>query len=178
MFTCPTAIIEEGVVLGNGTHVWHFSHIMEGAKLGVSCNIGDNVFIGRKVIIGDNVKIANGAVIPEGVVIKDYVFIGSNVSFKNVKYPRAYRKANEYTPTIVEENATIDANACIMPGITIGRDSTVGAGAVVVHNVPQSSFVVGPSADCICNREECPICSKRKQKNILRHKKYAEKNKA
>ncbi|HDY68440.1 hypothetical protein LCGC14_1222200 [marine sediment metagenome] len=173
MYTHPTAIVEEKVTLGNGTYVWSHTHIMEGARLGVSCNVGNNVFIGRKVIIGDKVKICNGANIPEGVIIKDNVFIGSNVSFKNVKYPRAYRKANGYLPTVVEENATIDANACLMPGIVIGKNSTVGAGAIVIKDVSEGGFVVSPPAECICERDTCAECQRRKQKKLKRRLKYA-----
>lgn len=176
MFISKTAIIDENVTLGEGTRIWHHTHIMDGAKLGVSCNVGDNVFIGNSVIIGDCVKIANNANIPEGVILKDNVFIGSNVSFKNVKYPRAYRKAREYVPTIVEEGATIDTNACIMPGLLIGKRSTVGAGAIVIHNVSESGFVVSPPAECICERDTCVECNKRKIRKLKRKEKYANKN--
>ena len=175
MYIHETAIIEKDVTLGNGTYVWAYSHIMEGTRTGVSCTIGDGVFIGKKVIIGDKVKIGNGANIPEGVIIKDNVFIGTNVSFKNVKYPRAYRKANGFLPTVVEDNATIDVNACVMPGIVIGKNSTIGAGAIVVRNVSEGGFVVSPPAECICNRDTCSECQKRKQKKLSRRLKYEKK---
>lgn len=171
-----TALVEKGASLGNHTYIWHYSHISKGARLGVSCIIGDGVFVGKKVIIGDKVKICNGANVPEGVIIKDNVFIGSNVSFKNVKYPRAYRKAHGFLPTVVEENATIDANACLMPGIVIGRGSTIGAGAVVVRDVPEGGFVVSPPAECICDRDTCPECQRRKQKKLNRKLKYEKQN--
>ena len=171
-YVSDTAIIEENVEIGDYTRIWNFTHVMDGAKIGVSCNIRDGVFVGTKVIIGNNVHIANGVNIPEGVIIKDNVFIGTNVSFKNVKYPRAYRKANEYVPTIVEENATIDANVCLMPGVVVGKNSTVGAGAIVVKSVPEGGFVVSPPAQCICEKETCPECEKRKQKRLLKQQKY------
>ena len=168
-YITETAIIEKGVSLGNYTRVWNYAHIMQEVSIGVSCNIGDGVFIGRKVLIGNNVKIANNANIPEGVILRDDVFIGSNVSFKNVKYPRAYRKARELLSTVVNEGATIDANAIINPGLTIGKNATVGAGAIVVNDVSENGFVVSPHAECICGREDCQECQKRKLKKLAKH---------
>lgn len=174
-YISETAIIEKGVSLGNHTRIWNFTHIMEGVRIGVSCNVGDGVFIGRKVLIGDNVKIANNVNIPEGVILRNDVFIGSNVSFKNVKYPRAYRKARELLSTIVNEGATIDANALINPGLTIGKNATVGAGAIVVNDVSEKGFVVSPHAECICGREDCQECQKRKLKHIAKKSNYIRK---
>ncbi|MCK4522406.1 MAG: N-acetyltransferase [Nanoarchaeota archaeon] len=175
MYISETAIVEKDVVLGEGTRVWNYSHVMEGSRIGVSCNIGDGVFIGRKVLIGDNVKIANNVNIPEGVIIKNNVFIGSNVSLKNVKYPKAFRKAREYVPTVIEDDVTIDVNACLMPGLVIGKGATIGAGAIVVRNVSEHGFVVSPPAECMCEKETCKECHKRKLQKIAKRLKYEQK---
>ena len=169
-------IIEDNVKIGKGTRVWEYTKIRVSAVIGDNCNIGNHVFIGEGAIIGDNVKIANGVNIYRGTIIKSNVFIGNNVSFTNVRYPRAWRKAKEFETTIVEDNVTIGANAVIMAGIKIGSDSTIGEGAVVVHNVSQGGFVVSPKAECICDREECLECSKRKEKKRIKHLKLINKH--
>lgn len=176
-FIAESAIVEEDVVIGNDTKVWHFSHLMSGVRVGINCVIGERVFVGKGVLIGDNVKIGNGSNVYAGTVIKNNVFIGNNVSFSNVKYPRAWRKAIEFLPVIVEENATIDANSVISPGVKIGRSSTVGRGAVVVNNVSEGGFVVGPVAECICDRENCVECQKRRERNLTKHLIYVSKRK-
>ena len=126
----------------------------------------------QNVIIGDNVRIANGVNIYEGTVIKDRVFLGNNVSFTNVRYPRAWRKANQFMATVIEEDATVNANAVITAGVRVGRGATVGDGAIVVNNVSDGGMVVSPKAECICEREECAECSKRKERNLRKHIKY------
>ena len=173
-FVSKKALVEEGVKIGDNTKIWHFSHLMLSAQIGEICVIGEHVLIGKKVIVGNNVHIANGVNIYEVAVIKDNVFIGNNVSFTNVLYPRAWRKAVEYLPIIVEENVTINANAVIVGGVRIGANSTVGEGAIVLHNVSSGGFVISSAAHCICNREECKECRERKDKNIKKYfKKYA-----
>ena len=176
-FIAKSAIVEEDVVISEGSYIWHFSHLMSGVRVGINCTIGERVYIGKGVLIGDNVKVCNGANIYEGTIIKNNVFIGNNVSFSNVKYPRAWRKANEFLPIIVEDNATIDANSVISRGVKIGRFSTVGRGAIVINDVPEGGFVVGPAAQCICERETCVECAKRKEKNLTKHLKYVSKRK-
>jgi len=170
-----TAIIEDGAKIGDGSKIWHFSHIMGTAVIGDNCSIGERVFIGDGVIIGDNCKIANGANIYKGAVIRNNVFIGNNVSFTNVKYPRAWRKPREFVPVIVDENVTINANAIVVGGVRIGRNSTVGEGAIVVRDVSEGGFVVSPPAQCLCDRDNCAECFKRKEKNKLRYQKNVEK---
>lgn len=168
-FIADNSIIEEDVQIGDNSKVWYFSHIMNGVKIGENCSIGERVFIGRKVLIGNNVKIGNGTNIYEGAIIKDDVFIGNNVSFTNVRYPRAWRKAREFLPVIVEEKATINANAIITGGVRIGKSSNIGDGAIVRNNVSDGGMVVSPKAECICGRDECEECSKRKQKNLKKY---------
>ncbi len=164
-FIAVSAIIETNVEIGDNTKVWYFSHLMEGSRVGRDCILGERVFLGRNVILGDNVKIGNGSNLYEGTIIRDKVFIGNNVSFTNVRYPRAWRKANQFLNTIVEEGATIGANAVITAGVRVGKNSTVGDGAIVINDVSDGGMVVSPKAECICNREECPECSKRKEKS-------------
>ena len=166
------SLLEENVQVGADTKIWYWVHIMSGTKIGQNCNIGDRVFIGKNVIIGDNVRIANGVNIYEGTVIKDRVFLGNNVSFTNVRYPRAWRKANQFMATVIEEDATVNANAVITAGVRVGRGATVGDGAIVVNNVSDGGMVVSPKAECICEREECTECSKRKERNLRKHIKY------
>ena len=166
-----TALVE-GAEIGDGTQVWHFAHISNGAKIGKNCNIGERVYVGKGVIIGNNVHVANGANIYEGAIIQNNVFIGNNVSFTNVKYPRAWRKAWGYVKTVVGENVTINANAVITGGVTIGDASTIGEGAIVVRDVSPGGFVVSPAAQCICDRKTCKECILRKERNIKRGKQH------
>lgn len=174
-FLSEHAIVEEDVVIGEGSRIWHFAHIMKGARIGVSASIGEHVFIGKGVLIGDNSKIANGTQIYEGVIIKNNVHVGNNVSFQNVKYPRAWRTATEYLATVVEDNVTIKANAVIAAGVHIGPNSTIGEGAIVIRDISEGGFVVSPAATCICERQECKECSERKKKNIIRALRHAQR---
>ena len=143
----PSAVIDEGAVIGVGTKVWHFSHIMKDAVLGEYCNIGQNVVISPDVVLGKNVKIQNNVSIYTGVVCEDDVFLGPSMVFTNVINPRsAVNRKNEYAKTIVKKGASIGANATIVCGHDIGAFAFIGAGAVVTKNVPDYALLVGNPA--------------------------------
>jgi UDP-2-acetamido-3-amino-2,3-dideoxy-glucuronate N-acetyltransferase len=143
----PTAIIDDGCNIGEGSKIWHFSHLMTGCNVGKNCNIGQNVFIASKVILGDNVKVQNNVSIYEGVICEDDVFLGPSMVFTNVINPRsALIRKNEYKQTIVRKGATIGANATIVCGNEIGEYAFVGAGAVVTRAVLPYALVMGNPA--------------------------------
>ena len=143
-FADKTSIIEEGCFIGDGTKIWHFSHIMKDAVIGTDCNIGQNVVIAAKVIIGNHVRIQNNVSVYEGVICEDDVFLGPSMVFTNVINPRsAISRKNEYMPTLVKKGATIGANATIVCGNTLGEYCFIGAGAVVTKNVPNYALIVG-----------------------------------
>jgi len=143
----PTAIIDEGAQIGQGSRIWHFCHIMKGALLGENCSIGQNVFIANGVKLGNGVKVQNNVSLFEGVTCEDDVFLGPSCVFTNVINPRsAVVRKSEYQPTRVGQGATIGANATILCGTVIGRFAFVGAGAVVTRNVPDYALVTGNPA--------------------------------
>jgi len=136
-FVHPSAVIDEGCVIGNGVKIWHFSHLMPGCTIGDYCNIGQNVFIASNVVLGKNVKVQNNVSLYEGVICEEDVFIGPSAVFTNVINPRAaVNRKSEYRTTIIRKGATIGANATIICGNEIGAYAFVGAGAVVTRNVP------------------------------------------
>lgn len=142
-----TAIIDDDVEIGEGTRIWHFSHIISGSSIGRNCNIGQNVVVGPNAIVGNNCKIQNNVSVYEGVILEDDVFCGPSMVFTNVYNPRCeFPRKNEYRKTIVRQGATIGANATIVGGVTIGRYAFVGAGAVVNRDVPDFALVVGNPA--------------------------------
>ncbi len=146
-FAHSSAVIDEGCKIGNGTRIWHFSHIMPGCIIGESCNIGQNVVVSPDVVLGKNVKIQNNVSIYTGVVCEDDVFLGPSMVFTNVINPRsAVNRKNEYARTFVRKGATIGANATIVCGIEIGEFAFIGAGAVVIRPVPAYALVVGNPA--------------------------------
>ncbi len=146
-FAHQTAIIDSGCQIGQGTRIWHFSHIMSGCTVGVDCSIGQNVVISPEVKIGNRVKIQNNVSVYTGVICEDEVFLGPSAVFTNVINPRsAVSRKSEYKPTLVQKGATIGANATIVCGVTIGRFAFVGAGAVVTKNIPDYALVVGNPA--------------------------------
>ena len=143
-FVHPSSFIDEGARVGEGTKIWHFSHIMGQAVVGRNCNIGQNVVISPGVIIGDNVKVQNNVSIYTGVTCDDDVFLGPSCVFTNVINPRsAVNRKSEYASTHVGKGATIGANATIVCGHDIGRYAFIGAGAVVTKNVPDYALIVG-----------------------------------
>jgi UDP-2-acetamido-3-amino-2,3-dideoxy-glucuronate N-acetyltransferase len=140
----PTAIIENGSMIGEGTKIWHFSHIMERAVVGKNCNIGQNVVVSPQVILGNNVKVQNNVSIYTGVVCEDDVFLGPSCVFTNVINPRSFiSRKEEFKPTLVKKGATIGANATIICGIIIGEYAMIGAGSVVTKDVPAYALIVG-----------------------------------
>jgi UDP-2-acetamido-3-amino-2,3-dideoxy-glucuronate N-acetyltransferase len=143
-FAHETAVIDEGVEIGEGTRIWHFSHIMTGSKIGANCNLGQNVVVSPDVTLGNNVKVQNNVSIYTGVICEDDVFLGPSMVFTNVVNPRsAVIRRDKYVETLVQKGATIGANATIVCGNLIGKFSFIGAGAVVVHEVPPYALVVG-----------------------------------
>ena len=146
-FAHETAVIDEGCEIGNGTKIWHFSHIMPGCKIGNNCNIGQNVVISPDVVLGDNVKVQNNVSIYTGVVCEDDVFLGPSMVFTNVINPRsAVNRRGQYSKTLVKKGASIGANATIVCGHNIGRFAFIGAGAVVTKEVLDYALVVGNPA--------------------------------
>jgi len=145
-----SASIDPECEIGEGTRIWHFSHIMTGAKLGANCNLGQNVMIGAGVKIGKNVKIQNNVSVYNGVELEDDVFCGPSMVFTNVINPRSHViRKHEYRRTLVKQGASIGANATVVCGVTLGKFSFVGAGAVVTRNVPDYALVVGVPAEQI-----------------------------
>lgn len=139
-----SAIIDKGATIGDGTRVWHFSHICGGATIGSNCSLGQNVFIGNDVEIGNNVKIQNNVSVYDAVTIEDDVFCGPSMVFTNVYNPRSHVvRKHEYRKTLVKKGATIGANATIICGITLGEYSFVGAGSVVNRDVLPYAMMVG-----------------------------------
>ncbi len=146
-FSHETAVIDDGCTIGEGTKIWHFSHIMPSSRIGQNCNIGQNVVISPEVILGNNVKVQNNVSIYTGVVCEDDVFLGPSMVFTNIVNPRsAVVRKNEYVKTMVRHGASIGANATIVCGIEIGEFAFIGAGAVVIKDVPPYALVVGNPA--------------------------------
>jgi UDP-2-acetamido-3-amino-2,3-dideoxy-glucuronate N-acetyltransferase len=143
----PTAVIDEGCIIGKGSKIWHFSHLMPGSVLGENCNIGQNVVISPEVVLGRNVKVQNNVSIYTGVVCDDDVFLGPSCVFTNVVNPRsAVNRRGQYSKTHVGRGASIGANATIVCGHDIGQFAFIGAGAVVTKTVPAYALVVGNPA--------------------------------
>lgn len=143
-FAHETAVIDQGCEIGEGTKIWHFSHIMTGCRIGMGCNIGQNVVVSPEVVLGNNVKVQNNVSIYTGVTCEDDVFLGPSMVFTNVNNPRsAVNRRGQYDKTLVKKGASIGANATIVCGHTIGRYAFIGAGTVVTKDVPDYALVVG-----------------------------------
>ena len=147
-FIHETCIIDTNVKIGNGTKIWHWSHISKKSKIGSNCTLGQNVFIGEKVSVGNNVKIQNNVSVYQGVKIEKNVFCGPSVVFTNVKYPRSNiaTPKKKYIKTIVKKGATLGANCTIVCGNVVGEYAIVGAGSVVTKKVNNYSVVAGNPA--------------------------------
>jgi len=143
-FAHETAVIDEGVEIGKGTRIWHFTHLMTGCKIGTECNLGQNVVVSPEVILGNNVKVQNNVSIYTGVICEDDVFLGPSMVFTNVVNPRsAIVRRDAFVKTVVQKGATIGANATIVCGNLIGKYAFIGAGAVVINEVLPYALVVG-----------------------------------
>jgi UDP-2-acetamido-3-amino-2,3-dideoxy-glucuronate N-acetyltransferase len=146
----PTAIIDPGAQIGAGTKIWHFCHVMPGAVIGEQCSLGQNVFVADGVVLGKNVKVQNNVSLYSGVICADDVFLGPSMVFTNVYNPRsAVNRKGEYRETWVERGVTIGANATVLCGIRIGAYAFIGAGAVVLKDVPAYALMVGNPAKAI-----------------------------
>lgn len=175
VFVHETAIVDSGCEVGHGTKIWHFSHVIKGSKIGQDCSIGQNVMIGPDVTIGNKVKIQNNVSVYPGVTLEDGVFCGPSMVFTNVYNPRSYiPRKNEIRSTLVREGSTLGANSTIVCGHTIGRFAFIGAGTVVIRDVPDYALMVGNPAQikgwiCQCGirlhfedgRAVCDVCATR-----------------
>ena len=147
-FSHESSYIDNGAVIGSGTHIWYFSHIRSNVIIGQNCHIGQNVYIDDYVHIGNNCKIQNNVSVYDGVTLEDNVFIGPSVVFTNDINPRAFIKKghDKYKPTLVKEGSTIGANATIVCGHTIGKYSLIAAGSVITKDVPDYALMAGVPA--------------------------------
>lgn len=175
-FVHESSYVDEPCQIGEGTKIWHFSHIMENCKIGNNCNIGQNVVISPDVILGNGVKVQNNVSVYTGVICEDNVFLGPSCVFTNVINPRSFiSRKDEYKTTLIKEGASIGANATIVCGNTIGKFAFVAAGAVVTKDIPDYALVMGNPARikkyvCECSEEMkwgldnifiCPNCGKK-----------------
>lgn len=146
-FKHESSYVDDGAEIGEGTKIWHFCHIMRGAKIGSNCSLGQNVNVGGKAVIGNGVKIQNNVSIYDRVEIEDDVFCGPSMVFTNVINPRAFvERKTEYKKTVLKKGCSIGANATVVCGVTIGEYALVGAGSVVTKDVPPYSLVYGNPA--------------------------------
>ena len=151
-FCHDSSFIDENVIIGENTKIWHFSHLQSGSVIGKQCSIGQNVNIANNVIIGNYVKIQNNVSVYEGVELEDYVFCGPSMVFTNVKVPRSeypQKGTSFYLKTVVKKSASIGANATILCGVTIGEYAMIGSGAVVTKDVPAYGLAIGNPARVI-----------------------------
>lgn len=143
----PSAIIDEGAQIGDGSRIWHFVHVCGGARIGKSVSLGQNVFVGNKVVIGDYCKVQNNVSVYDNVTLEEGVFCGPSMVFTNVYNPRSLiERKSQYRDTLVQQGATLGANCTIVCGVTIGAFAFVGAGAVVNKDVPAYALMVGVPA--------------------------------
>lgn len=151
-FCHKSSFVDENAVVGEGTKIWHFSHIQSGAEIGKYCTLGQNVNIGNNVKVGNGVKIQNNVSVYEGVEIEDYVFCGPSMVFTNIKVPRSefpQRGKEHYEKTLIKKSASIGANATILCGVIVGEYALIGSGAVVTKDVPPFALVVGNPAKIV-----------------------------
>lgn len=160
-FVHESSFIDEPCIIGKGTKIWHFVHIMKNSLIGENCVIGQNVFIGSNTIIGNNVKVQNNVSIYEGIICEDDTFLGPSCVFTNVNNPRSFiERKTEYKKTVVKKGASIGANATIVCGHQIGSYAFVGAGSVVTKDIPNYALVVGNPGKIVGYVCQCgePIC--------------------
>jgi len=143
----PSAIIDEGAQIGEGSRIWHFVHVCAGARIGKCVSMGQNVFVGNEVVIGDNCKIQNNVSVYDNVTLEEGVFCGPSMVFTNVYNPRSLiERKDEYRDTLVKRGASLGANCTIICGITVGEFAFIGAGAVINNDVPAYALMVGVPA--------------------------------
>jgi len=143
----PTAIVDSGAQIGEGTRIWHWVHVCAGARIGRNCSLGQNVYVGNRVVIGDNVKIQNSVSVYDEVTLEDDVFCGPGMVFTNVHNPRsAFPRKDQYRTTLVRRGATLGANCTIVCGVTVGAHAFIGAGAVLNRDVPDFALMIGVPA--------------------------------
>lgn len=178
-FIHTSAVVDEPMEIGGGTKIWHFTHIMSGARIGENCIIGQNVFIGSGAILGNNIKVQNNVSIFDGVILEDDVFCGPSMVFTNVFNPRSFiSRKKEFRKTLVRKGSTIGANVTIVCGNTIGQYAFIGAGSVVTKDIPDYALVYGNPGKvkgwvCQCAEEivfrseksACAACGKRYRKD-------------
>jgi UDP-2-acetamido-3-amino-2,3-dideoxy-glucuronate N-acetyltransferase len=185
-FVHESACIDEPCTIGNGTKIWHFCHLMKEVVIGEHCNFGQNVFVASGCVVGDNVKIQNNVSVYTGVILEDDVFCGPSAVFTNVVNPRSHvARKDDYRRTLVKRGASIGANATVVCGVTLGRYSFIGAGAVVTRDIPDYAMVYGNPARlrgwmCYCGVKlglgiskdssetaDCQACGRRYRKECL-----------
>lgn len=186
IFVHPTAVVDEGAVIGAGTRVWHFTHICSGSRIGSNCTIGQNVYVAPTAIVGDGVKIQNNVSLYDGVIVEDFAFLGPSCVFTNIKTPRSeFPRKDQYVQTLVSRGATIGANATVVCPVTLGRYSFVAAGSVVTKDVADFALVMGSPARpkgwvCMCGvgiefsrseEADCAACGRhyRNEDDIVAH---------
>ena len=176
-FVHESSYVDNNCSIGEGTKIWHFSHIMENSKIGNNCNIGQNVVISPNVIIGNGVKIQNNVSVYTGVICEDGVFLGPSCVFTNVINPRSFiERRDEYKQTLIKKGASIGANSTIVCGNTIGSYSLVGAGSVVTKDVPDYAIVMGNPAKVAGYVCECGVKLDSSYKCNRCHKMYKKEN--
>ncbi|MCK5822173.1 MAG: N-acetyltransferase [Bacteroidales bacterium] len=188
-FSHETAVIDDPCEIGQGTKIWHFSHIMQKCKIGENCNLGQNVVVSPEVILGNNVKVQNNVSIYTGVICEDDVFLGPSMVFTNVVNPRSgVNRRGQYVKTIVKKGASIGANATIICGHDIGEYAFIGAGTVVTKEVPDYALMIGNPARqagwmseyghrLLFDEQGFAVCQESKEKYILENGKVKKLNK-
>jgi UDP-2-acetamido-3-amino-2,3-dideoxy-glucuronate N-acetyltransferase len=169
-FIHDKALVDDGASVGADTRVWGFTHILTGARIGSDCNICEQVFVENDVTVGNRVTVKSGVQLWDGTIIEDDVFIGPNATFTNDKFPRSKLFPDHYPKTIIRKGASLGANSTLLPGLTIGANAMVGAGAVVTRNVPPGAIVVGNPAR-IVGYVDTTLFEKGDERNSLEHSK-------
>ncbi len=165
-FQHPMAVVEAGAVIGRGTRIWAFAHVLSGAVIGEDCNICDHTFVEGRVRIGNRVTVKSGVYLWDGLILEDDVFIGPAAVFTNDLRPRSRKPLDEIPQTVLQQGCTVGANCTVLPGLTLGRWAMIGAGAVVTHNVPDFGLVRGSPARLVGWVCRCGQKLKRGPRNV------------
>lgn len=164
-FVHESSYVDDGAEIGDGTKVWHFSHICSGAKIGKNCSFGQNVYIAPGVVIGDNVRVQNGVSIYSGLIIEDYCFLGPHCVFTNDRYPRSAGNW-KMEQTILKRGSSVGANATVLCGLVLGEFSMVGCGSTVIKSIPPKTLVVGNPARIVKIFDDEELTAKFKNTNV------------